>query len=195
MRLEKIGEEEFRKVVYPEYKKLFLREERKPYILISRSIKHKMTNVIKIVEKDNFIGFFIVNSLEGNKYMILDYFAILPEYQNQGYGSKALELLRKQNENYNGIFIEIEKCGMGLNEEENKIREKRSKFYEKVGFHKLNFDIDMYNVTYSTLILPCTKDKFLEEEVLENIFEIYIAISGENRVKRHFRVVKHREDN
>lgn len=86
MNLVSVNVKEFHDRIYPEYKKLFPKVERKPYHTIIKAMKHHLGDVIKIVEKDLFIGFIIVNTLENNPYVQLDYFAILPEYQSKGYG-------------------------------------------------------------------------------------------------------------
>lgn len=78
-----------------------------------------------MVEK-NFIGFFIVNTVRNIKYIHLDYFAILLEYQSKGYGTEDIRKLKEEYKDYYGIFIEIEKVGEGRTLEENEIRQKRS---------------------------------------------------------------------
>ena len=59
------------------------------------------------------VGFLLTNSLENNPYLQLDYLAILPTEQSKGYGSQALRLLQEQASVYDGIFIEMEKVGLG----------------------------------------------------------------------------------
>lgn len=190
MELLEVNITEFNKLVYPEYLRLFPKLERKPYKVLERTIIENIAKALKIVVNNKFVGFFIVNTLKNNSIVQLDYFAILPEYQSKGYGSKAINLLKEKYVNSDGIFIEIEKVGIGENEEENIIREKRSKFYERLGFYKLNFDINMYTVIYSTYLLPNTDKKdILEERIIENIFEIYNAILGEKRVKSNIKVI------
>ncbi len=87
-----INIEEFKKVVYPEYLKLFPQEERKTFETIEKSFNNGITKIIEIVDNNIFIGFIIVNTLMDNKYIQLDYLAILPQYQNKGYGTLAMSL-------------------------------------------------------------------------------------------------------
>ena len=189
MFLKSIGIEEFKKVIYPEYKKIFPESEQKPYQLIKKSFKANMTEIIQIIEDDTFIGFLIINTIENTTYTILDYFAILPQYQDKGYGSKAITLLKEQRKN-EGIIVEVEKCGLGKNQEENEIRKKRVKLYERLGFCKMGFDLDLYKTIYSIYLLPSEKNKIINENgVIQDMFNIYIAISGENRVRRNCKVM------
>ena len=100
-----------------------------------------------------------------------------------------MELLKEKSKDYYGIFIEIEKPELASSEEENKIRQKRAKFYERLGFIKLKFDLELFNVIYSTYLLPCSKENILEEKVIEDILEIYNAISGEKRIKENCKLI------
>lgn len=189
MILRKITIEEFRKVIYPEYKKLFPKEERKPYKLIKKSFENNITDIIEIIESDEIVGFFIINALRNNQYAILDFFAILPQYQSKGYGSKAINLLKEENKDLGGIIIEIEKCGLGRNVEENSLREKRARFYERLGFQKMGFDVELYKVMYSIYVLPCNETRFFEDiKVSQAMFDIYKAISGEGRTKKNCKI-------
>ncbi len=130
------------------------------------------------------VGFLLTNSLENNPYLQLDYLAILPTEQSKGYGSQALRLLQEQASVYDGIFIEMEKVGLGKNEKENAIRKKRAKFYEQVGCIELDFDLELYWVVYSALLLPTSQAEISSEKIKEAIFQIYTAIMGEKNVKK-----------
>lgn len=189
MILKEIDINEFKSVVYPEYLKLFPESERKPLELIEKTYNQGIAKIIKIVEKNEFVGFLIINTLKDNSFAILDYFAILSKYQTKGYGTKALELLKEQYKEEKGIFIEVEKPGLGEDNKENEIREKRAKFYERVGFYKLGFDLDLFKVIYSTYLLPRTDKKFSDEEVIEEIFKIYNTIIGEERMKNNCKII------
>ena len=119
MNLINIGIEAFKKEVYPEYIKIFPKEERKELKIIEQNYDKKITKFIKIYENNQFVGFFIINTIKNSQYVQLDYFAILEKYQNKGYGTKAIQLLKSQMEAYDGIFVEIEKLGLGKDKQEN----------------------------------------------------------------------------
>lgn len=189
MYLKKVDIKEFKKVIYPEYKSIFPEAERKDYADIKKSYNNNITDIIEIIVEEQFAGFFITDFLKDNPYVLLDFFAILPKYQNKGYGSEAIKLLKEMYKNYDGIFIEIEKLGNGDNEEENQIRQRRAKFYENLGFHKLGFDIELFTVLFSAYMLPCSKNIFSDEDVIKNILEIYNAILGEKKIKKNCKII------
>ncbi len=189
MYLKKVDIKEFKEVIYPEYEKIFPKVERKTYANLKKSYEKNITEIIEIMKEEQFVGFFIVNILPNNPYVLLDYFAILPKYQHRGYGSNAIKLLKEMYKNYDGIYIEIEKVGNGANDEENKIRQRRAKFYENLGFCKMGFDVDLFTVLFSTYMLPCSKDVFSDEDVIKDIFSIYNAVLGEQRAKENCKVI------
>ena len=50
----------------------------------------------------------MVNFLKNNPYILLDYFAILPNYQSRGYGRKAIKLLKEISDKIEKLNINIE---------------------------------------------------------------------------------------
>lgn len=190
MKLVSIDIKEFKKDVYADYKKLFPEEERKDFKWLKSSFEKGITIFLKIIVENKFIGFFIANIIKDIKCVQLDYFAILPEYQSKGYGTEAIRKLKEEYKDYYGIFIEIEKVGEGKTLEENEIRQKRANFYERMGFSKMNFDLDLFQVIYSPYILNCGVDDIKEENVIEDIWEIYRLIMGEKRLRKNCKVIK-----
>ena len=147
-----IGIDEFKEVLYSYYLEIFPREERKPLELIKSAYNKGYSRIIKIINNEIITGFMILNRVKKNSYAILDYLAILPKYRNIGIGTSALKLLIEQERKNNGIFVEIEKVGLGKDKEENEFRSKRRKFYEELGFKKLKFDLVLYDVVYMPYI-------------------------------------------
>ena len=190
MYLKKVDIKEFKKVIFKEYKKIFPRLERKFYMTLKKSYNHNNTDFIEIIAEDQFVGFIITNFKKDNPYVQLEYIAILEKYRNRGYGTNAIKLLKELYKEYDGIFIEIEKVGEGNNDEENKNRKKRERFYKKLGFCKLGFDLELYKIIYSTFILPCRKNEISDEKAIKYFFEIYNETLGKRRVKKNYKILK-----
>lgn len=134
----------------------------------------------------------ILNRIKANGYAVLDYLAILPQYRNNKFGTEALKELIKQNKEIRGIFIEIEKVGLGKDKEENINREKRKYFYEKLGFKKLNYDLLLFEVIYTPYIYSNFNDN--EEVVVDEILKIYEEISGKKRIQQNCKFINIAED-
>lgn len=192
MELINIDYKEFKAEIYQKYIEIFPEEERKTLEAMEKNYNKNITKFIKIDEENELIGFFIMNSIKNNRYMQLDYFAILPEYQNKGYGTKAIKELEKVVQNYDAIFVEIEKLGYGANKEENEIREKRAKFYERLGFHKLDTNLKWFNSLFLSVYYLKLNDNLIydEEEILNNIFGIYYKVHGKKKVDENCEIIK-----
>lgn len=189
LKLVNVDIKEFKQTIYKEYEKLFPENERKSYKRIKKGFNNGIVNIAKIVDDNEFIGFMIINKIENVKYLQLDYFAILPQYQNKGYGTKAIKLLKEQCKDYNGVYIEIERV-RNDNTKEDKIRIKRAKFYENIGFYKLSFDINLFSVEYSLYIFQTSDIKEDEEKITKDIFTIYNTIIGEKRVRKYCKIME-----
>lgn len=180
---------EFKQIIYKEYEKLFPENERKSYRLIKKVYNEGISKIIKIVDDNEFVGFMIINKIENVKYLCLDYFAILPEYQGKRYGTQAIKLLKEKCKNYNGVYVEVERV-RNDNTEEDKIRIRRAKFYENIGFYKLSFDLLLFSVEYSLYMLQTSDIKEDEESITKDIFTIYNTIIGEKRVRKYCKIME-----
>ena len=188
LELKYINIEEFEKDLYSYYLNIFPTDERKTLESISLSYKKNYTKIIEILYKEEIIGFMILNKIKDNGYIILDYFAILPEYRNKKFGTKALKILLSKEKENKGIFIEIEKVGLGKNEEENLLRIKRQEFYKKIGFKKLKFDLFLFGVVYTPYLYSNVEDD--ENVVINEILSIYEVISGKDKIKQNCKIIR-----
>lgn len=177
---------EFQKELYSYYVELFPKDERKSYYILKKLSKKGVEKFLKIVDGNTTIGFLMYCVLENNPYVWLDYFAILPEYQNKGYGSKTIPNLKEFFCDYEGIYGEVEKRGMGKDESENRQRDRRIKFWQKLGFIFLeDCDLNLWNVIYTPCILKIKETNIDSKVVIKNSFELYNGILGERNVKKH----------
>lgn len=188
IQLEDITIKQFKEEIYPYYIEMFPEEERKSIGEIKRAYKKGYVRIIKIVYQSQMVGFMTINRVRENGYIVLDYLAILKQYRNQQFGTRALKLLFKEEKESKGIFIEIEKIGLGKNEKENVERQKRKKFYENVGFRELNFDLFLFDVIYTPLLFSNLQCE--EKVVMDEILDIYEAIMGKGNTKRNCKIIK-----
>lgn len=178
---------EFEKNLYPKYKEIFPSKERKPLTHIKKLYNKGFLEIIEILDEEKIVGFFITNILPQNLYVLLDYFAIFPENQSKGYGSKAIELLKDLYKNNEGIYIEVEKP----EEFEQDInKQRRIKFYEKLGFYNLGYDLKLFDVDFATFVLPLKKLSQENKDIVEKIKEIYIAVLGKENYTQNCIIAK-----
>ena len=144
IQLEDITIKQFKEEIYPYYIEMFPEEERKSIGEIKRAYKKGYVRIIKIVYQSQMVGFMTINRVRENGYIVLDYLAILKQYRNQQFGTKALKLLFKEEKESKGIFIEIEKIGLGKNEKENIKLEKKKINYEETSKNDVETINDLY---------------------------------------------------
>lgn len=186
--LKNIGIEEFKEKVYSYYVNIFPEEERKSLELIELSYKKQYTKIIEILYQNKIVGFMLLNRIKEKGYSVLDYLGILQEYRNNGIGTRALKILLQQEKENTGIFVEIEKIGLGKNEKENLSREKRKRFYENLGFKRLNFDLLLFGVIYMPYLFSnIEKD---EDIIIDEILNIYEVISGKEKINQNCKIIK-----
>ena len=142
MQLIKVDINEFEKNLYSKYEEIFPSNERKPLGHIKNLYNKGFLEIIEILDEEEIVGFFITNILPQNPYVLLDFFAIFPEQQSKGYGSKAINL------------------------------------------YNLGYELKLFNVAFSTFILPINETKHSNKDIINKIKEIYIAVLGkENYTK------------
>lgn len=188
IKLEDTTIEGFKKEIYLYYLEIFPEEERKSFRKIKRAYKKGYVRIIKIINQNQFVGFMTLNRVKENGYVILDYLAILPQYRNKQFGTKALKLLFEEEKACRGILVEIEKVGLGKNEQDNLARQKRKKFYEYLGFKELEFDLLLFGVIYTPLLFSNIQDA--ENMIIDDVFDIYKAVMGKRPIKRNCKAIR-----
>lgn len=181
--LVQISIEEFKEKLQESYLAIFPAEERKPIALIEKFYHQGIIQLIKIVKKAEIIGFMTLNSIEPDGYGVLDYLAILPKYREKGFGAEAMKQFLDQENNRKGIYIEVDQEGLGKEDKENRIRERRTKFYERLGFRKLDFDLTLFSVIYTPYVYENLSNT--DENIIEEILKIYETIIGKERIQKN----------
>ncbi len=157
--------------IYGKIEKQFPISERKPENSLKKILTNKRYKVFNILENSSECGYFTFFEFMDNT-ILIDYFAIYPQYHSNGFGTKAFELMKKTF-SYKGCFLEVEKIN---HKEPNTIR--RINFYTKLGAIKLDIN---YLYPNSEGYLPMDlyfmpfKNKYCPERtnVMKNIEEAF----------------------
>lgn len=174
---------EFKEKIYDEYIKLFPEDEQREWRKIENTYKKGIEKFYKILLDDITIGFFMLERLNDNYPFYLDYFAIFNEFQNKGYGTKAIEFLMNRIVNDNGLIAEIESENEG-----NPLTIKRFEFYKRLGFDKTGSEYLLYDVLYIPII---NINKNISKEKMDIIFfDYYKTNCGEHNIKTKCKIIK-----
>lgn len=169
---------EFENDIYDKYIMLFPKEEQREWKDIKKAYENDVEKFYKICLDDEVIGFFMLEKLDDKPYY-LDYFAIYRNYQGMGYGSLALKMLI---EKIKFLVCEIESIDPSKNE-----TVKRYKFYEKLGFKKIDSLYLLYGVNYVPLIYGVDLEK---SDVDKLFFSYYNFNCGRNAVILNCKIIK-----
>lgn len=122
-------------ILYTKLTKQFPKTEMKDKNIFGKILQNRNYRVMEIVEGEICCGICTFFEFKDNT-ILVDYFAIYPQYHSKGYGSGAFNFLINKSK-YNGCYLEVEK------ENPQDINTgRRIKFYENLGAKLL--DINYY---------------------------------------------------
>lgn len=159
------------KMIKELYQSAFPLNERKPFSLILKKCKTGQMKILAIeTEAGDFAGEAILILYQN--IVLLDYFAIVPEYRNQGAGSQALQLLRQR---YNGkkLILEIENTQISAPDQQTRI--KRKQFYLRNGMTPLKDTVKLFGVEMELMTFSCEIEFEEYLAVFQNVFGSYAA--------------------
>ena len=152
--------------IYQLYKKAFPISERKPFALIYKTFHKGHTDVWYIEEDKKFIGLAItMNDLD---LVLLDYFAIVENSRNQGYGSKVMQILKNIYQ-HQRLFIEIESTFEKSDNLDERL--KRKQFYLRNQMVELDIHANVFGVNMELL-------GFHKNITFEDYYNVYLHIYG-----------------
>ena len=158
------------------YKKSFPKFERKPFKVLLKLKQNNVCDILTITD-DSDIFYGLVITIKYRNLVLLDYFAITPEFRNQGIGSKSLKLIQELY-NQSKLIIEIEDTAS--NNAKNIInRIKRKDFYLKNNMNLQNFKINLFGCDME--ILTFNGDVCFEE--YHEIFKAYFPLKFYKKIK------------
>ncbi|MCD8299642.1 MAG: GNAT family N-acetyltransferase [Clostridiales bacterium] len=113
----------------------------------------------------------------GTEFYLLDLFAVLTEYRDNGIGSRFIRELNEQLPAKYGTFIETESASPGTKEDENLIRRKRIDFYLRNGAQRTGLRSFLFGVNYDILFLPaCGAERLTEDRLSQGLKDLYMHL-------------------
>lgn len=183
MKIAKIDIEEFKNKIYLEYISLFPDEEQRDWEDIEYSYNSGIEQFYKIVFENDIIGFIMLEKLNNKLPFYIDFFAIFKQYQNKGYGTMAIKYLINNIIGNNSLLLEIEKEN---SKDLNTVR--RAKFYENLGFKKVNSEYLLFGVKYTPYIFE-NNNKLNKIEIDEIMKNYYKTNCGEESLLENFDIL------
>ena len=172
--IKKITMEEFKDELCSKYIKLFPKDERRKISKIGETYNEGFEKLYEIMVDHKVVGFFLLESINDEYPFYLDYFAIFDEFQNNGYGSKAMTMILEKIAYKKGLICDIEKVC-----KEDIITIRRFNFYKRLGFKKLNAEYLLYDVLYTPMV-HLTDNLVTEDEINKIFFDYYRLNCGDS---------------
>lgn len=130
----------------------FPSEEYLDPLKIIEMTKKEDLEFLSLVDDNNFVGFMVIKTFNILTYLF--FLAIDKQYQSQGYGTQAIQLLKKKYPNKIHT-VDLEMINDLANNKEQRI--KRKNFYLRNGYKETGLYLSYLNVEYEVL---CTDDNF-----------------------------------
>ena len=140
-------------LLYCLYMEAFPPTERKPFSKIRSMYRQGRADVWCIMESGKLLG--LATTVNSEKLILLDYFAVHRKHRGQGIGTAAMKLLL---ENYHdrGFFLEIESTFEDCPDRE--ARQKRKNFYLSCGLIAMGTEAQVFGVRMELLGVRCHLD-------------------------------------
>lgn len=150
---------ELRALTEPQLRKLYREHvaedfppaERRPLSAILRLRRRGDYDTWGVFEGETLLAYAFL--WRGESCALLDYLAVCRDARGQGYGTRALELVKGQ---YGPmpLLAEVEAPEAGAAPEENALRQRRLHFYQRAGFAPLDYQAVLFGVRYAMLAWP-----------------------------------------
>lgn len=137
----------------------FPKAELKPVENVKKYLENGLYTGYGFYENETLLAYALFLHLPKKRKLLLDYYAVLEEYRNDGIGSAFLQSLRAELTCADGIYIEAENPDYAENDQEKGIQEKRIAFYDRNGAVFTGVLSTLFGVPYRVLYLPLQKSE------------------------------------
>ncbi|MGI5973782.1 MAG: GNAT family N-acetyltransferase [Oscillospiraceae bacterium] len=146
-----LTEEELKELYETHMKRDFPPDELKPLSRLLTLMGQGDYEPYGLFQEGELLAYALYWKAGEDRYVMLDYFAVLPEGRNQGTGSALLrQMLDRFCQGGRGVFGEVEIPNTG-DEEVDALRRRRLGFYNRAGFRKINYYTKVFGVPYIVL--------------------------------------------
>ncbi|MDE6388577.1 MAG: 2-amino-4-hydroxy-6-hydroxymethyldihydropteridine diphosphokinase [Lachnospiraceae bacterium] len=189
--------------IYKTYMKTdFPPEEIKPFAVIEKMWKQDSYYVYAFYEdkaedlderaddsQDVLCAYAFLLADNKKRTLLLDYFAVCEDRRGEGYGSRALLLLREACADWNALLVEVENDELpDIEEETRHIRRRRIAFYTEAGCRMTDVRSLLWDVNYRIMVMPLM-DEHAEECIVEKLCALYGGMYNKRELQKHFAIL------
>lgn len=165
----------------------FPANELKPFSMIEKLMSDGCYECCGFYEKDGdrLCAYAFMMADKETNMLLLDYFAVCEEVREKGYGSVALNLLKADYMNWDGMIFEVEDDDTAETAEERLLRQRRIAFYERNGVVMTKQRSRAFNVDFRLMTMELG-GKLRGDNVGYFLESIYRKMLPENIFKEQF---------
>ncbi len=178
MQVRNINTEQLNDLYENHLKHDFPKSELKSLSMIQSYMENGIYTIYGLYEREELLAYALFMHNKESGFQLLDYFASNRKYRSKGYGSKLLQVLKKEDSISKGYIIEVETVRTAKNEAEKLQRIRRIAFYEKNGLRKVSLRSTVFGVEFDILYLPLQWDGE-DTELYEELKSLYLQMFGE----------------
>lgn len=159
-------------------------EELKPAAVIEQLLQEGAYEGLGLFDGERLAAYALFAQMPKSGALLLDYYAVLAEYRNNGMGSLFLDKMRQFYGKREMILLETEAPAAAKNEAEYELRVRRNDFYVRNGAALTKIRSRVYDVDFDIFVLPLAKTPS-DEEVYQRLSGLYRYMLGEENYRRH----------
>jgi len=141
---------------YSWMEKQFHKDELKSLARIRTLLKMGVYDVFGLWREEELIAYALLGKTEDERCWLLDYYAVLPEHQGQGWGSLFLNRLCEMLPG-DALMLEVEDPDYSADAEDEAHRRRRIGFYEQNGCVDAGIRIELFGLDYAIYQRPMKK--------------------------------------
>ncbi len=173
--LKKISLKEFKVLYRKHIIKDFPREERNSLNKFKKRVTKGKEEVYIYEENGIEKAYTIIAVL--NNYVMMTFLAVFKEFRGEGIGTKLLKEIKDNFSNKKGILLEVEDPKYCINEEDEVIRKRRIKFYEKSNYHIVaGIKLNLHSTIFNIMILDIDNRGEERKEIAKELNDFYTEI-------------------
>ena len=162
----------------------FHANELKPLSAVERLRARDEYEVYGLWDGEALIAYAFFGKASGGSSLLLDYYAVLPQYQDCGYGGAFLNLLRRDLSDLEAIILEVENPEFVADPQEREIAVRRVRFYERNACVHTDIQVKLFGLEYAIMVLPL-RERLTDDAVCARLAEIYHAFFPQDIYERH----------
>lgn len=178
MKIKVLDKNEIEKIYKEHLINDFPKDELKPLEYINKMHDLSKYECFGFYDKDLLVGYAYMVIPDDSDIRLLDYFAVIKEFRNNGIGGDCLKALNEYYKHLSCVILESEHPDYSKDDSDRKIRERRLEFYKRNGLIQTEITTFVGGVYYTIFCMECSDliDEIDIKSALEKIYNTMFKV-------------------